>query len=257
MSTSNQERTGQRIKSLERGFDIVECLHEEGALTVSELAEERDIPTSTAHIYLKTLADLGYVVGESGRYELSFRFLEHGGHVRQRSELYHLARSEVDTLAEVTNEVSALGVPENGKRVLLYKTEGAEAVYDNPPIGEYTHMHWTALGKAILSEFPREAVTEIVDRHGLPSRTHRTIDTEAALFDELETTRERGYALEDEERWDGIRSVAVPILDEESVIGAISVSGPKHRFEHEWVESELLEHLTRSKNVISVRLRHQ
>lgn len=249
--------SGQRIKSLERGFEIVDCLHEAGELTVSDLASKKGIPTSTAHVYLKTLCDLGYALHDGGTYRLSLRFLRHGGHTRQESELYQIARSEVETLAEKTNEVSALGVSENGQRVLLYKSEGPQAVYDNPPIGEYTHMHWTALGKAILAHLPRDEVERIVEEHGLPSRTRRTIDTEEMLFEELATVAENGYAVEDEERWDGIRSVAVPILDGERVIGSISVAGPKHRFERERIETDLVEHLTRSKNVIDVRLTHQ
>lgn len=257
MTAAGETGSGRHIKSLERGFEIIECLHEEGELTVSALAKRMDLPTSTAHIYLKTLHDLGYAVQDGTSYRLSFKFLRHGGYLRQRTGLYQIARAEIDTLAEVTGEVSALGVPENGKRVLLYKSEGPEAVYDDPPIGEYTHMHWTALGKAMLAHMPRETVDRIVDRYGLPSRTHRTIDSRAALHEELDRTVEQGYALEDEERWDGIRSVAVPLLVEMDVVGSISVSGPRRRFEREWIETELVEHLTRSKNVIDVRLVHQ
>lgn len=257
MVSTKDQGSNRRIKSLERGFEIVDCLREEGELTVSELASRKNMPTSTAHIYLKTLCDLGYVQHNGTSYQLSLKFLQHGGQVRQQTKLYQIACDEIDALAEATGEVSALGVPENGQRVLLYKSEGTEAVYDNPPIGEYTHMHWTALGKAILAHLPQNKVDDIVDRHGLPTRTHHTIDNRKELREELSATAERGYALEDEERWNGIRSVAVPLLDGAEVIGSISVSGPKQRFEHEWIETDLLEHLTRSKNVIDVRLAHQ
>ncbi|WP_129113894.1 IclR family transcriptional regulator [Halegenticoccus tardaugens] len=257
MVSTDKRSSSRRIKSLERGLEIVDCLREAGELTVSDLAAQKDMPTSTAHIYLKTLSDLGYVLQDGSSYRLGLKFLQHGGQVRQQTKLYQIARVEIDTLAEVTGEVSALGVSENGKRVLLYKSEGSEAVYDNPPIGEYTHMHWTALGKAILAHLPRDEIDRIIDRHGLPLGTQQTIDDREELHEELSVTVERGYAIEDEERWTGIRSVAVPLLDGTDVVGSISVSGPKRRFEREWIETELLEHLTRSKNVIDVRLAHQ
>ncbi len=53
--------------------------------------------------------------------------------------------------------------------------------------------------KAILSAFPDERVRDIVDRHGLPAKTPQTITDPDALFEELATIRERGFALNREE----------------------------------------------------------
>ncbi|GAB3670124.1 IclR family transcriptional regulator [Halopiger thermotolerans] len=257
MDSPERETSERRIQSLERGFEIVEYLYQEGETTVSELATELGTSTSTAHIYLKTLSDIGYVVKDGPAYSLSHRFLRFGTKTREKSKIYQAAQSEVDKLAAETSEVSALGVSERGQRILLYKAESSEAVYDNPPVGEYTYMHWTALGKAILGHLPRERVEEIVTQHGLPARTQQTIDEESELFAELETINENGYAIEDEERWNGIRSVAVPLFDDDAIVGSISVSGPKHRFDRDRIESELLDHLMRAKNVIEVRLAHE
>lgn len=257
MTAPDQGTSDRRIQSLERGFEVLEYLYREGETTVSELAAALDLSTSTAHIYLKTLSDLGYVKKAASKYSLSHRFLRLGTKTRKETDIYQAALSEVDKLADETNEVSALGIPERGKRVLLYKAESSEAVYDNPPAGEYTHMHWTALGKAILGHLPRDQVEGIIDQHGLPARTQQTITEESELFDELATINENGYAVEDEERWNGIRSVAVPIFDNETVIGSISVSGPKNRFDRDRIESELVTDLMQSKNVIEVRLAHE
>lgn len=257
MNSPDQGNSDRRIQSLERGFEVLEYLYQEGETTVSELATELDLSTSTAHIYLKTLSDGGYVKKADSQYSLSHRFLRFGTKTRKQTAIYQAAHAEIDKLADETNEVSALGVPERGKRVLLYKSESSEAVYDNPPAGEYTHMHWTALGKAILGHLPRDRVEAIIDQHGLPTRTQQTITDESELFDELERINEDGYAIEDEERWNGIRSVAVPVFDSETVIGSISVSGPKHRFDQDRIESELVTNLMQSKNVIEVRLAHE
>lgn len=252
-----REASGQRIQALERGIEIVEHLEEADGLTVSGLAGRMDVPTSTAHVYLKTLHDLGYAVKDGSTYRVGLRFLKHGGHARQRSRLYRTAHAEVDEIARETNEVSALGTEENGSRVLLYKSEGSEAVYDDPPVGEYTRMHWTALGKAILANLPEERVGEVVDRRGLPAATDHTITSRAALDEELATIRDQGYAVEDEERWEGIRSVAVPIVDGDEVLGSLSVSGPKRRFDYDRIENDLVERLGQSKNVVELQLAHE
>ena len=57
--------------------------------------------------------------------------------------------------------------------------------------------------------------------------TPRTITDPASLRRELERTRMAGYALNDEEMTPGIRTVAVPILDDEGhALFALAVRGP-------------------------------
>lgn len=249
--------SGKTIGAVERAFSIIETLRESGTMTVSEVAIARDIPTSTAHVHLKTLHSLGYVVKVDGAYRLGLRFLRDGGAIRQRQHIYQIAKNEIDGLAAETGEVANLGVEENGQRVLLYQSEGSKAVYDNAPIGEYTNMHWTALGKSLLAHHSHKKVDEIVDTYGLPSKTERTISTREELVAELEGVRDRGYALEDEERREGIRSVAVPLRVDSSVVGAISVSGTKNRLNDNRIDNKLLELLYNAANIITVRYAYE
>ena len=54
--------------------------------------------------------------------------------------------------------------------------------------------------------------------------------TRRALSDEMERTRARGYAVDDEEFAPGIRCVARPIYDDAgAMVAAIGVSGPSVR----------------------------
>ena len=48
-------RSGNTIQALERAVDIVSALQEQESLTLTELSKLLDLPTSTAHVYLKTL----------------------------------------------------------------------------------------------------------------------------------------------------------------------------------------------------------
>ena len=60
--------------------------------------------------------------------------------------------------------------------------------------------------------------------------THRTIATAEALRAEIEKTRRRGYAVDDEEYEEGLRCIAVPVLDAQRLpVAAVSVSGPSFR----------------------------
>lgn len=244
---------GKRITTIQQAFEVVEVLRRFGTVRIKDITEELEIPTSTAHVYLKTLESVGYVVQDEDGYRLGLRFLRDGSVARNARTAYSTAKSEVDALAEKTGEVANFGVEENGQRVIIYQSEGSEAVYDNAPIGEFTKMHWTALGKAILSELPEEYVSEIVEHYGLPAATENTIDDPESLSEELATVQEQGYALEDEERRTGIRSIASPIVVERGVVGAISLSGPKERFNGDRIDDELLPALKNSRNVVEVK----
>ncbi|MEF8852379.1 MAG: IclR family transcriptional regulator [Haloarculaceae archaeon] len=248
---------GKRVASVERAFAVIEQLRGEGSMRIEAVAEALDVSTSTAHVHLKTLEEVEYVVRDSGGYRLGYRFLRNGVETRERSRVYEVTRDEVDELAAETGEVANLGVEEEGKRVLLHQAEGTNAVYDNAPIGEYTNMHWTALGKAILAHLPEGYAGDVIDVHGLPDRQESTITDRDELAEEFARVRDRKYAIEDEERRLGIRSVAVPILVEDSVVGALSVSGPKERLDDRRIEGELLPALRSRVNVVEVKYAYE
>lgn len=247
----------QTLQSVGAAFRIVEWLDEAGPSGVTDVAEQFEMPKSTAHVYLTTLADLGYVLNDGGTYAVSLKFLERGGRVRHRQRIFRAAKTEVDRLADLTGELANLGTTEHSQRVVLYKAEGGDAVHDNTPVGEFTAMHWSALGKAMLAEFRADRVDAIVEEHGLATATEHSIETREALAQELELTRRRGYALEDEERRLGMRAVAVPLLDDDnSVIASLSVSGPKHRFGTERIEDDIVQALESAANVIQLQYVH-
>ncbi|WP_248518112.1 IclR family transcriptional regulator [Salinarchaeum laminariae] len=226
-----QSSTGNSIGSLERAFDIIALLRERGSLTLTEIAEELGVPTSTVHVYLKTLEKGGFVTVEDRQYRNSLKFLEIGGQVRQQLDIYRAAAPVLTDIAGITGERAGLGVEESGKRVLIGAEDGRGAVSDNIPIGEFTELHWTGLGKCLLAHLPHERRESIITDNDLPRATENTITDPGRLREELSTIRERGFAVEDEERRDGIRSVDVPILTPEGeIIAAIGVTGPVNRF---------------------------
>ncbi|MXV62636.1 helix-turn-helix domain-containing protein [Natronorubrum sp. JWXQ-INN-674] len=245
------------IQAVDRAFDIVEALNELDGAGVSELANYVGLPKSTVHNHLSTLERAEYVVRENGSYRTSLKFLQISETARNQHELYQVARSEVDQLVEKTGEISALMTEEHGRSVFIYRSRGPEAARIDTCIGDRVPIHCTALGKAILAFLPEERRNEIIDRHGLPEVTRNTISDREVLAEELETIREEQIAYDDEERLNGLRSVAAPILDgTDSVIGSISVAGPTHRMQGERFNTELPETVLGVANVIELNIQH-
>jgi DNA-binding IclR family transcriptional regulator len=254
MAQDSEKSSGNQIQAVVNAFNIVESLAKLDGATVSELSDYEEIPKSTAHIYLKTLCDIGYVMRDGSDYQLSLRFLQHGGYVRHQLNIYQAAKSEIDDLSRRTGEVCDLGIEASGQRVLLYKSEGPKGVTQNPVTGNYTHMHMTALGKALLSTYSNTRVQQIIDNHGLPQSTRHTISSYEELIDDLEKTHERGYSIEDQERRDGVRAIGAPIRDREGgAVGAISISGPMSKLTNERIENNLREELKDTVNIIEIK----
>lgn len=236
-------------------FRIIETLHELNGAGVTELSAELEMPNSTVHDHLRTLTEAEYLVNEGGTYHIGGRFLELGGFARSRMKLYQIATPEIKKLAEETGEHANLMIEEHGKGIFLNKAKGQHAVTLDTHIGKRVHLHTTAMGKAILSQRSEAAVDELVDQHGLPGVTEKTITDADELKAQLAEIRERGYAVDDEERVSGMRCVAAPVCDTDGVpLGAISVSGPTNRFTDDALATEIPKAVLSTANVVEVNM---
>lgn len=239
---------------MENTFKIVEYLAEVEETGVTELADHLDIPKSTAHSYLKTLENTGYAINENGTYRLSLRILLHAGQLRHSYPIFQAGSPQVDQLARETGEAVNLGICEDGERVIIYGSEGENAIWDDVPVGSRTPLNLTAIGKAILAYRSKEFVHTFIEDHGLAEKTEHSISEEERLFEELESTRERGYSIEDEEHIIGVRAFGVPVRESNGkVIGAISITGPSSRLASQETEDRLVEGLKEAVNIVELQ----
>lgn len=154
--TDRSQSGSRRLKSVKQAFDIIQYFRDVEGATLSQTAEDLDIPVSTAHIHLTTLVDSNFVIKKSNEYRCSFRFLQLGGEKCNRMILYRAAKPELDDLREMTSEHTNVTVEEDGYAVQLYKSQSPDSIDDNAPLGDYLYLHSTATGKAILSELPEK-----------------------------------------------------------------------------------------------------
>lgn len=257
MPPTNGPTTGQGggVKSLETAFEIINELEALDGAGVTELAEEMGLAKSTVHDHLTTLESNRFLVKDNGIYRVGLRFLDHGGRARNRLEVYQTAKPEIEKLAEKTGELVNLVVEEDGLGVYIDYAKGEDAVNIDTYLGKHEPLHSTAFGKTILANIPTSRVDEIVERHGLPGETDRTITSREALDERLETVRENGYALDTEERLQGLCCVAAPIKTGDiDVAGAISISGPAGRLQGSKLRSELADEVMRTANIIEINM---
>jgi DNA-binding IclR family transcriptional regulator len=252
MSKPTDGDAPRTIRSVEIAVDIVDVLQEEPHVGVTDLSETLGYAKSTVHSHLRTLEEQEVIVREDDGYRLSLRILDMATHVRDQVGNYDVIRAEVDELAEKTGEIAHFGIEEYDHVSYFYKATGDRSVQTASRIGKQQPLHSTSLGKTILAHRPPEEIDDTVDRLDLTGYTPETITDPDALREELETIRERGYGIDNEENIEGLRCVAAPVRTDQKVLGAISISGPSSRFTTDRLHGELSEDVQRAANVVEL-----
>lgn len=246
------------IKTTETVLGIAEALkNSEEGLGVTELATELGKAKSTVHTHLQTLEEHGFVIRNGDRYQLGLRFLDYGMSARNASAYYQVSKPKVDELSKHIEQKVWCVTEEQGRGIRLYFSDQYNKLQTNAYIGERMYLHQSANGKAMLAFFPQKRVEEIIDRHGLPAATERTITDREELFDELERIRERGFAINRGESVWGLTGIGAPVCDKNgNVLGSISVAAASHLLKDERLETEIPEQLLSTINEIEINLTH-
>jgi len=227
-------RAGEgRNQSLARALTLLQRLAEAPqGMQLTDLAYQLGMPVATVHRLLATFEELDFVEQdrEQGRWYVGLNAFTVGNAFLKRRDFVAIARPHMDALVDLCGETVNLGVIDDGEVVFVSQVESPEVMRMIVRLGSRSPIHASGVGKALLAGMAEQRVAQILERRGLPRFTERTIDNPGALRDELERTRRRGYALDDEEHAVGLRCVAAAIFDENArALAAISLSGPKAR----------------------------
>lgn len=239
------------INSVKRSYEILNEICDRERAGVTDLAKALELPKSTLHNHLRTLERLGYLVQHQGQYRLSITYLHLGREARNSHKVFLYGREKVRNLGEQSNTYCQLVCEENGMGAILLATRWHYS--DLPPTAKHVypmhmHLHTNAPGKSILAHLPEERIRDIVDRHGLPEQTDRTITDESELRESLAVVRERGYAVDRGEMIDGVVGVGAPIATADTVYGAIAAYGPTNEMQPA-IENEELQTLVREQAI--------
>ena len=237
------------IASVERALDILLLLYGEGKeMGVSEIANQLGVYKSTVHRTLATLQNKHFVQKNevTDKYWLGSSLYAIGMMVANTYSLVDIVAPEADILymkvKDIVN-VSILHVDSlNGyKSVVIYKARGPLPILGmNPEIGSSMDAYASSVGKCMLAF--NDIDWPIIKSTGFHAYTEHTITNIDALKAEMEEVREKGYAIDNEEREVGLFCVGAPIFNKEGkAIAAISISGPKARvFDDRFEEKVLL-----------------
>lgn len=223
-----EKQTGG-VQSVHRALHLLEMMAQvsDGA-RLSDLAKEADLAVSTTHRLLTTLEQRGFAQSDaaSGRWHVGQRAFAVGAAYTKQRSFVAPALPFLRRLRDITRETANLGVIEDGEVVTLSQVESREIMRAISPPGGRVPVMCSGMGKAILATWEDDTIDRIIDRHGLRAMTSHSLSSREAVHAEIAKTRERGFALDDEEFVLGLRCVAAVVWGPQGEAAcAISVSG--------------------------------
>ena len=228
-----KEPQGATVQALDRGLILLRDIATRGSGTLAEISSRNDLPASTAHRILATLAQHGLVdmSGNEQQWHIGIEAFRIGGAYLTRTNVVEMARPVMRQLMEKTGETANLGIADNGEVVFVGQVETHNPIRAFFRPGSRGPMHSSGIGKALLSAYNDRAINSFIHHYGLAQFTPKTLTTANALIADLDQARQNGWAFDDDERYLGMRCVAAPIFNSfgEAVAG-ISISGPSVRF---------------------------
>ncbi|HET9904224.1 MAG TPA: IclR family transcriptional regulator [Xanthobacteraceae bacterium] len=217
------------VKSLRKAMAVLHAVAvAERPLTIAELAVRARIARPTAYRLVQTLASGGHLVQSpvDGRLSIGFSVLPLAASLLDRNRLRLEALPHLHAVAQQTGERVNLGILHREEVLYLAGVEKPSLPTIYSRFGKTVPAHCSALGKAILAFMRNAEVAQILEARPLVGLTPATITSMPAFFEELEQTRRRGYAIDNEEAAAGTCCVGTTIFDAANQpIGAISISG--------------------------------
>jgi DNA-binding IclR family transcriptional regulator len=213
-------------QSVTRAIDILNLLTDTSEpLGVREIARRLDLAPSNVQRLIKTLSKAGFLeqTEVTLRYKIGYRAFQVGSAFVGQNSLYSAVMPELYTLA-AHHITGFLGVRRDRSVVYLatVQSEGPIAITHRP--GSQTHLHSTAMGKALLAELSDDYIRGLLGAGPLPRLTPRTKVSLPQLMKEIETIRRVGYATSEQENRQGFFSAGAVVRDVSGAVVAV-VSG--------------------------------
>lgn len=236
-----------------RLIDIIATGPVEG-MTVSELARQLGASKSSAFSLVRTLLDFNYlrVIEPGTRYQLGLALVRLGDISASGMPLAAICQPVLHDLNARTGLTIRAAVNENGRPLFIERVDAPGAIRFHAPLGVPELPHVSSAGKAILASLPNHEVAAIIAETGMPRRTANTITTLNGLLADLAVARERGFAVDDEEDFEGVFCIGAAFFDHTgNCAGTISATGIKRDLSESAVQDlggrvrEAADHITR------------
>ena len=210
MTDINSRTSPKRILNI-----LEEIIIDPDNFTAKKISHKLKIPLPTIYRHIETLCEEKYLVASNSKKYLP------GPKIRNiilKSLPYEpnftLRRSYLRKLTNDIEETVSLSIPIGTKLVYFDRIEFHWPMQLNLEAGDHLPLHASASGKLYLSSIVEDRVIQIFKNIKTPKTAKNTITDISDFKKEIKKIKTQGYAFDDEEWFNGMVGVSVPIFNQ-------------------------------------------
>lgn len=218
-----------------RGLKVLSHLKEAlGPQSIQNISKDLELSPTIVHRLLSTLKTEGFVMQDtySKLYSLGPAFLDYANKIIDELPFASIVEPWLIRLRNQTGETAGFYIPNGQTRLCVMEYESQQEIRRTVGVGKQYPIHAGATGRAILAFQLEETQQRALQNVSAEERD--------ALAAKLQDTRKYGYAISFEEINPNVSALSAPVFDpQQRVVGALSVSGPAFRFDHDTIEEHI------------------
>ena len=216
-------RTGGRVRtpkreasrSVERALQIlIQVAKSQKSTSFVDLQKGLDLPKATLHKLLATLEEWNFLSRdeESGRYAIGLAVFEVAAGGSAATDIRTLINPTLRNLSREYEESCNLGILDRGEMVYLDRVDPPDQMVRlGNLVGRRIPAYATAGGTAALASLYDEAILLLFPATLPAAPTRNTVRSREELQQRLADAREKGYGIDLEETFVGVRGVGVAV----------------------------------------------
>jgi IclR family pca regulon transcriptional regulator len=213
------------VGSVRHVLDVLKAFdRDHPQMTLSTVSERTGMTRAGARRYLLTLEHLGYIRKDDRQFRLTARVLELGFAFLSTMPLSDIARPYLQWITRETGEITGLALLDRGEIVHIAGSTVERTLVPTLTIGRRFNALYASTGRVIAAFLEPPEVEDILKAGEIAALTPHSLKTKDEIREELKLVRRQGYAIVDQEVEDGVRTIAVPVLNRQGVpLAAVTV----------------------------------
>ena len=220
--------------SIQRALRILEIVaNAKQPITPTEINRDLNLPKPTVHRLCSQLEDEGFLQPRmDGRgllpgpklNSIALGILSNNDYLRGQRHVI------LQRLSEQLGETCNISIPNGDHMIYFDRVETHWPLRIQLQINDHVPLHCTASGKLFLSEMSSVQRSRLLSKLPMDERTPNTLTSAEALKPVLSKIRKEGIGIDNEEFFQGMIAVSVPIRDSQGrLYAALAMHAPTAR----------------------------
>lgn len=230
------------VSSFAKGMRVLTCFDADHASqSIAEVANRTNMDRATVRRLLLTLHHEGYAHYDGKYFSLTPKCLRLGMDAMSSLHVPRIVQPWLDQLTEKIQQSCSVCVLDDLEIVYLARAAQRRVMSIGLMPGSRLPAHCTSMGRVLLADHSPDEIENILSRSDLTPRTPNSLNNIEDIKKAIQSTKAKGYAVNDQELEIGLCSVAVPLFNQrKQVVAALNVGMAATNDRHELIRDKYL-----------------